>query len=413
MIGGRVDTVETSQQPLSPTVKALGVVSLFADVSSEMVYPLNPIFVTRVLGAPAWALGLIEAVAESTASILKVYAGRWSDQMGRRKPFAVGGYALGAIGKPLIALATLWPHVLVARFIDRVGKGLRTAPRDALIAENCAPEARGRAFGFHRSMDTVGAVLGPLIGFLFLQYVVQSRGVAAMRSLYWLAFVPGLLSVAALALFVRESRAGREQAPKASAPPVALSSVSPALRRFLLVVAIFGLGNSSDTFLLLRARDIGFSEGMLLLLYALFNVVEAALAYSAGKLSDRTDRRRLVATGFLVFGAVYVGFAFVRSPGLVWLLFPLYGVYYTLTQGIQRALAADLASPERRATELGLFHMTAGLSALPANIAAGWLYTLNPVLPFALGASTATIAAALLILPNQRPDTRQNAPSHA
>jgi MFS family permease len=384
-------------EPLSPTVKSLGVVSLFADVSSEMVYPLNPVFVTRVLGAPPWALGLIEAVAESTASILKLFAGRWSDRLGQRKPFAIAGYALGALGKPLIALSTLWPHVLAARFIDRFGKGLRTAPRDALIAENTPPESRGRAFGFHRSMDTAGAVMGPLIGFLFLRYFVTSNDLSAMRSLYWLAFIPGVIGVLALAYFVREAR---QDKPKqtggyVSLPP--LSSIGPGLRWYLVIVAIFSLGNSSDTFLLLRARDAGMPDNMLLLLYALFNVVEASFGYSAGKLSDRIDRRRLVAGGYIVFAIVYVGFALLKGSTVVWFLFPLYGLYYTLTQGIQRALAADLSNPDRRATEIGLFHMVVGLAALPANVAAGWLYSLHPALPFGLGALTACVAATLLL----------------
>lgn len=395
-------------EPLSPTVKTLGVVSLFADVSSEMVYPLNPVFVTRVLGAPPWALGLIEAIAESTASILKLFAGRWSDRIGRRKPFAVAGYALGALGKPLIALSTLWPHVLGARFIDRVGKGLRTAPRDALIAENCPAESRGRAFGFHRSMDTIGAVLGPLIGFIFLRYFVKSNGLSAVRSLYWLAVIPGLISVLAVALFVRESHHDVPKKIGGSLSLPSLSSIGPGLRWYLVIVAIFSLGNSSDTFLLLRARDSGMSENLLLLLYALFNVVEASLGYSAGKLSDRIDRRRLVAAGYIVFALVYVGFALLKGSTAVWFLFPLYGLYYTLTQGIQRALAADLAHPDRRATEIGLFHMVVGLAALPANIAAGWLYTLHPALPFGFGAVTACVAAVLLPtirLPIERPAT--------
>jgi MFS family permease len=288
------------------------------------------------------------------------------------------------------------PESPAARFIDRLGKGLRTAPRDALIAENCPPESRGRAFGFHRSMDTIGAVIGPLIGFLFLRYYLHSNGLSAIRSLYWLAFFPGVLSVLAIALFVKERRSvGTGGGSPFSLP--SLASVSPALRVYLLIVAVFSLGNSSDTFLLLRARDVGLNENLLLLLYALFNVVEAKLAYSAGKLSDRVERRKLVAAGYVVFALVYVGFALVTGPTAIWLLFPLYGLYYTLTQGIQRALAADLANPDRRATEMGLFHMTVGLAALPANIAAGWLYSLHPAAPFALGACAAIAAAALLL----------------
>jgi MFS family permease len=386
-----------ASRPLSPTVRALGVVSLFADISSEMVYALNPTFVTRVLGAPAWALGLIEGVAESTASLLKLYSGRLSDRVGKRKPFAVVGYLLGALGKPMIALSGAWWQMLGARFVDRAGKGLRTAPRDALIAENSETGQRGRAFGFHRSMDTVGAVLGPLIGFLFLNYVAQGAETDRFRELYWLAFIPGIIGVVILTAFVRETR----KAPEAATTPPAIASfatVSPEYRRYLLIVGLFSLGNSSDTFLLLRARDIGMPITQMLLLYALFNVVEALLGYSAGSLSDRIGRRPLVAAGYGVFALVYLGFALLQGAWVVWPLFLLYGLYYTLTQGTQRALAADLAHPERRATEIGLFHMVVGLAALPASLGAGWLYDLWRPAPFVLGACTASIASAVLWL---------------
>jgi MFS family permease len=424
-------TTNAGQQSkgLSPTVRALGVVSLFSDVSSEMVYPLNPGFITQVLGAPAWALGLIEGVAESTASLLKLYSGWLSDRIGRRKPFAVAGYALGAAGKPLIAVAGAWWHVLAARFVDRFGKGLRTSPRDALITENCAPEQRGRAFGFHRSMDTTGAVLGPLIGFLFLAWFARTHGAnlpalhlygaggegaqhpallppvfrEMFRSLYWLAFIPGVLGVLVLAFYVRERTTPNAQRPTPNAQRPALpswSSLSPAYRRYLGIVALFSLGNSSDTFLILRAqsRDFGVAVEQVFLLYALFNVVEAALAYPAGRLSDQVGRRPLVVTGYLVFALVYLGFAALRGPWAVWILFVIYGFYYTLTQGVQRALAADLSHPDRRATEIGAFHMVVGLAALPASIAAGWLYDLHPATPFFLGAACAALAALMMLV---------------
>jgi len=384
------------RQPLSPTVKALGVVSLFADVSSEMVYPLNPLFLTRVLGAPPWALGLIEGIAESTASILKLYSGWLSDRIGKRKPFAVAGYAFGAIGKPLIAVATAWWHVLFARFIDRLGKGLRTAPRDALVAENCPENQRGQAYGLHRAMDTTGAVLGPLIGYWLLTQVLHGSERHKFAGLYWIAFVPGVLAAVILAMAVHEARQTVPDATRKALP--SLRGLGSGMRSYLLIVAIFSLGNSSDTFLILRAQqDMGVHPSQVLLLYALFNVVEASLGYPAGLLSDRAGRRPLVVVGWGVFALVYLGFATLRGTLAAVALFVLYGFYYTLTQGVQRALAADLSHPDRRATEIGAFHMVVGLAALPASQLAGVLYGLDHRLPFIVGACTAAVAAIMML----------------
>jgi len=350
-------------------------------------------------------VGLIEGVAESTASLLKLYSGWLSDRWGRRKPFAVAGYGLAAVSKPLIAVAGVWGHVLGARFLDRTGKGLRAAPRDALIAENCPPTQRGRAFGFHRSMDTAGAVLGPLLGYWFLHAFPGQ-----FRWLYALAFFPALVGVVLLAWFVREQSAakiGEDKVVKADgvvakkAIPLpslqSLSGLSPAYRRYLAVVAIFGICNSSDAFLLLRAQDMGVGSAQLLLLYAVFNLVEAALGYRAGRLSDRVGRRPLLIGGYAVFALVYLGFAVLQGAAAVWLLFVIYGLYYTLTQGTQKALAADLAHPDRRGTEIGIFHFLVGVAALPASLIAGWLYShVAPSAPFVVGACTATAAALLL-----------------
>jgi len=392
---------------ITPTVRALGAVSLLTDVSSEMVYPVNPVFITQVLGAPPWAVGIIEGIAESEASLLKLYSGWLSDRKGYRKPFALAGYGVAAFAKPLIALATSWGHVLLARVLDRMGKGIRSAPRDALIAENCAPELRGRAFGFHRSMDTAGAVIGPFLGYLLLQ---SNSTPQHLRWLYLIAFIPALLGVLVLAFFVREKvTRGRNNDLGGQAQPEAVlrsrflpslsdfRTLSPAYRWYLLVVGIFSLGNSSDAFLLLRAGDMGVDPRHLLLLYATFNVVEALLAYGAGSLTDRIGRRPVVAAGYLVFAAVYLGFALLHGPAAVWGLFMGYGLYYTFTQGAQRALAADLARPERRAADLGMFHMIVGLCALPASLAAGWLYTLFKPAPFLLGAGAAALATTLLV----------------
>lgn len=388
---------------LTPTVKALGVVSLFTDISSEMVYPLNPVFMTAVLGAPVWAVGLVEGIAESTASLLKLWSGWLSDRAGLRKPFAVAGYGLSALAKPLMAVAAFWPHVLGARFLDRVGKGVRTAPRDALITENCAPNQRGRAFGFHRSLDTVGAVVGPLLGYLYLRAHPKQ-----FRVLYALAFIPAIIGVLILAAVVRERRSNAKSDRQSDSPAGGLGSkgflasirhLEPAYLRYLGIIGLFSAGNSSDAFLLLRARGMGVAAEQILLLYALFNVVEASLGYAAGRLSDRVGRRPVLIAGFGVFALVYLGFAEFNSAVAAWVLFPIYGLYYTLTQGVQKALAADLTHSNRRATELGAFHMLVGIAALPASLTAGILYSrVSPSAPFLLGASCAGGALLLLLL---------------
>jgi len=393
-------------EPLAPTVKALGVVSLCTDLSSEMVYPLTPILLTKVLGAPPWVIGVVEGFAESTASILKLYSGYLSDKMGRRKPLTLAGYALAAFSKPLLGMAGGWGQVLSARLMDRTGKGLRAAPRDALIADNTPPAQRGRAFGFHRSMDTTGAVLGPLVAFLFLRYYPEQ-----LRLVYLLAFIPAAIGVLVLWLFVREVKKERNSDNSVALPTFALSGLSPELKRYLLVVGLFGLGNSSDAFLLLKAQSMGVSSANLLLLYALFNMVEAALAYTAGRWGDRAGRRPLIAAGWGVFALVYLGFALFNSPWAATVLFLLYGLYHTLTQGTQKALAADLAHPARRGAEIGAYHLLVGIAALPASLVAGWLYTnVSPSAPFYLGAATATLALVALLVTSPRHDASNTMP---
>lgn len=386
------DVVDEAAPKLNSTVKALGVVSLFTDLSSEMVYPVNPVFLTKVLGAPAWAVGLVEGAAETTASLLKLYSGQLSDRTGKRKPFAVAGYGFAAMAKPIIAVAGWWPVMLGARLLDRAGKGIRSSPRDALIADTTPSSIRGRAYGFHRSLDTTGAVLGPLIGYLFLQAFPNG-----FRQLYLLAFVPGIVSLAVLLMFVREPRP--KMAVKAPTSRFTFSGLSPAYRRYLMVVGLFALGNSSDAFILLRAQTMGVRAEQMLLLYALFNVVEAVLGYAVGTLSDRVGRRPLIAGGWAIFAVVYLGLAVLSSPLAVWVLFVVYGLYYTFTQGTQKALASELANPNRRAGELGAFHMVVGLGALPASLIAGFLFSrAGPSAPFFLGAVTAVLASGLLLM---------------
>ena len=356
-----------------------------------MVYPITPIFLTSVLGAPIWTVGVIEGIAESAASLLKLYSGWLSDRVGQRKPFAVTGYGLGAISKLGLALSAGWGTVLGARLLDRVGKGLRAAPRDALITENCTPDQRGRAFGLHHSLETVGEVVGPLLGFAFLQQFVDNY-----RGMFAIACLPALIGVLVLLKWVQEPKQPFRK--RQSRPQFILQGLSSTYQRYLLVIGIFSLGNSSDAFLLLRAQDLGFTGPQLLLLYALFNLVETCLGLTAGRLSDHIGRRPLLVIGYTIFASVYLGFATAQRAELIWGLFMLYGLYSTLTRGVQKALVADLVHPDRRGAEIGVFHMLIGLAALPASLIAGWLYTQVSVsAPFYFSTGSAIFAIGLLV----------------
>jgi len=378
--------------PIHPTVRSLGWVSLFSDMASKMVYPITPLFLTAVLGAPVWTVGVVEGIAESVASLLKLYSGWLSDRAGQRKPFAVAGYGLGAVSKLGLALAGSWGFVLGARLLDRVGKGLRAAPRDALIAENCEPGQRGQAYGLHHRLETVGEVVGPLVGFLFLAWFAGNY-----RGVFAIAFIPALIGVLVLLKWVKEPKNAAARADRAL-PQFTLRGLSPAYRQYLSVVGLFGLGNSSDAFLLVRSQDLGFSGSQLLLLYAAFNLVSVILAVTVGKLSDRVGRRILLILGYGLFSLVYLGFAVAESAALVWILFLFYGLYTALTRGVQKALVADLIHPQRRGAEIGTFHMLVGLAALPASLLAGFLYTQVSVgAPFYFSAGVSAISAVLLM----------------
>lgn len=389
---------------IHPTVRALGWVSLFSDFASKMVYPITPLFLTAVLGAPVWTVGFVEGISESTASLLKLYSGWLSDWTGQRKTFVVTGYGLGAISKLGLAIASSWTAVLTVRLLDRVGKGLRAAPRDALIAENCAPHQRGQAYGFHHSLESVGEVLGPLVGFVFLwKYVGNYRGV------FVLAFLPALVGVLVLLKWVREpgqiqndgghrcDSSPANNHPVSSLKKFTFKGLSPSYRKYLGVIGLFGLGNSSDAFLLVRSQDLGFSGSRLLLLYAAFNLMSVILSFTIGRFSDQVGRRPLLVMGYGLFGLVYLGFGFAQSPTLIWILFMFYGLYTALTRGVHKALVADLVHPSRRGTEIGTFHMLVGLMALPASLLAGFLYTqVSASAPFYFSAGIATISAILL-----------------
>ncbi len=376
-------------------VFVLGIVSFFTDISSEMIYPLVPIFLTTTLGAPLAVVGAIEGVAESTASIVRWLSGWVSDRVGRRKPFVVLGYGLAAVAKPLLALAFHWPVVLFARFVDRFGKGVRSAPRDALVAQWTEREARGRAFGFHRAVDTAGAVLGPLGALALLAILGQN-----FRLIFVLAFVPAVLGMVLLRLVgERASRQASEAAAAAAKPASGGFRFGAAYYAFFIVSVAFALGNSSDAFLILRSRNLGLSVNEAVLAYVAYNASYSLLAMPAGIVSDRLGRRNVIGLGFAIFAGVYVGFAVIGSGAYVWLLFPLYGVYMALTEGVGRALVVDLVPGDRQGSALGLYQGGVGLMALLSSIMAGFLWDrVGPPAPFFLGGSTAALALVLLFV---------------
>jgi MFS family permease len=383
---------------VSRPVLLLALVSFFTDISSEMVYPLIPLFLTSSIGAPAAAVGIIEGVAESTASVTKGLSGWLSDRLRLRKPLVVAGYGLSALGKPLLAVSTVWPAALGARFVDRLGKGIRTAPRDALLGDAAAEDARGLAFGFHRAADTLGAVLGPAIG-LGLFVLLDER----FRPVFLLAFIPAAAGVAVLS-FVREPTppeargSGEERA--------SLGSLGRRFYVFLAISLIFAVGNSSDAFLILRSENLGLSDSETVGAYVLFNAVYAAGAVPAGMLSDRVGRRVVMAGGFAVFSAVYLGMAVAGSGAAVWPLFASYGVYMALTEAVGRAFIVDFAPAASRATAIGVYTGGTGAMILVSSVLAGVLWdTVAPWAPFAVGAATGAMSAVLIavFLRDRRP----------
>jgi len=370
-------------------VLVLGLVSFLTDASSDMIYPVLPLFLSDVLGSSTLFIGLIEGVAESTASILKIFSGWLSDKLGKRK-FLVGlGYGLSAVGKPVLSIATAGWHVLMLRFVDRFGKGVRTSPRDALIADSSPEERRGLSYGFHRAMDSAGAVVGPLLAFLFLPLVNKNY-----RILFLIASVPAMLAVLILILFVKERKRLKEKVTRLAKP--GLSRFDPKFKIFLLGATIFTLGNSSDAFLFLRAKDLNIDLVYIPILWLVLNLVYALVASPAGALSDKIGRKNLIISGLLVYTLVYLGFAFATRSIHVWILFGIYGLYYGLANGTMRAYVADLVGEERRATAFGVYHGAVGLTALPASLIFGWLWqSVGVSVAFGFGAGLALLAVLI------------------
>ena len=398
--------IPPSHPPLDPTVKALGVVTLLNDLSSEVAVRTLPLFLANVLGVKAGIIGLIEGLAESTATLLKVVSGVLADRVGKKKALALWGYGLSGFTKPLLFFATGWPLVLVVRVLDRIGKGIRTAPRDALIADVTAPEDRGRAFGFNKAMDKAGAVAGLVLA-AGLLYFGGTGQVALARENYQalvlLSVVPGIASVFVLARWVRERPASPSV--QASSVRLAWQALDGRFRAYLVLLVIFTLGNSSDAFLMLRAQTLGFQPVEIFLLLAAFNLVITLSSTPAGALSDRLGRRGLIVAGWAIYAVIYLGFAVASSAWHVWALYLGYGLYYGAFQGAASALVADLVPPELRGTAYGLFNGAIGVVALPASLLAGLLWDwYGPPAPFLAGGVLALMAAVgmLAVVPQSR-----------
>ncbi|HTO89056.1 MAG TPA: MFS transporter [Thermoanaerobaculia bacterium] len=380
---------------LDPGVVTLGWVSFLSDVASDMIYPLLPDFLTRTLGAGPAAIGLIEGIAESTASFAKVVSGRWSDRIRHRKRFVVLGYLLAAVVRPLVGVAQSWGQVLAIRFTDRVGKGVRTPPRDALLADLTPPESRGRAFGLQRAMDNAGAFVGPLLAALLLKFVIPEE-----RTVFLLAVVPGLAAVALLLWRVPERPRQAPADPDAAAPAERLPS---GLWIAIGIFVVFALANSTDAFLLLRARQQGVPLWQMPVLWAFFQGVKAAAGTPGGALSDRIGRAPTLMLGWTVYGFSYVGFAFATSTLAIWPLFAFYGLFFALTEGTERAMVADLVPERLRGRAFGAFHAAIGLAALPASLFFGILWkAIGPRPAFLVGAGLALLATAALFLLRER-----------
>jgi MFS family permease len=392
----------------APNVWALSAVSFLTDASSEIIAPLLPMFLTATLGASARTVGLIEGGAEAVASVLKVASGRWSDRARRRKPLVVWGYALSSLVRPLVSLAQSSTHVLLIRFVDRIGKGVRGPPRDALLAASTPAAFRGRAFGFHRAADHAGAVVGPLIAMVCLSWLALS-----VRQVFWVAAVPGALAVIVAVVFVKESQLGEpthEPIPPVASIQSTLDQPSPSQARaatplpasftqVMLAIAVFTLGNSTDAFLILRANQLGVPLALIPLLWVVLHVVKSASSTPGGALSDRVGRAPLIIGGWMLYALVYAGFAMASAPWHAWALFATYGVVFGLSEGTEKALIADLVPASARGRAFGWYQATIGLTALPASVMFGIVWDrYGASAAFSMGAALAVLASLLLAL---------------
>lgn len=366
----------------------LGLVSFFNDTASEMIYPIVPIFLTTVLGAPVAIVGLIEGIAESTASITKYFFGAVSDYFKKRKIFVVLGYGFSALSKILIGLSFTWPLVLFAKFIDRVGKGLRTAPRDSLLLQSTKEENRGFIFGFHRALDSLGAVVGPLVALVLLYYFKEN-----MRLTFFLAFISAFFGVLLLLIFVKEKKVNGSGQNETRSLKLDWKNTSSKFKSFLLVTFLFSVGNSSDAFIILNAKNLGFSTLLVVLTYVLYNISQAIFAIPLGSLSDKIGADRVFRYGLVVFTVVYFFFGFVKNPYWLWILFPIYGIYIAATDGVAKAYIAGFIKEGKSGSYFGLQQTITAVGNFFASVIGGILWSkINPSSTFYYGSIMAAVA---------------------
>jgi MFS family permease len=384
--------MKEQETKIPKNVLILGLVSFFNDTASEMVYPIIPIFMTQVLKASTTAVGLVEGIAESTAALTKFVFGYLSDKFQRRKPFVSLGYTFSAFSKGMIGFSSSWPLVLFSRFLDRLGKGLRTGARDALLLQNTNEKNKGFIFGFHRSLDSAGAVLGPILGLIFIYLFANN-----LRLIFYLATIPGLLAVLLLILLVSEKK---EVSPSTKTPQKFSFSwkfLNPKVKLFLLISFIFALGNSSDAFLILRAKNLGLTTQLAVAAYVLYNLVQTLLGTYLGKLSDKIGHRKMFAFGLLVFFFVYFSFGVIKDSLFLWFLFPIYGIYIAATDGVSKAYLGEFISEKEAGSVYGLYQMLLALASFFASFFGGILWTkIGPQATFYFGAIMAFISFSIL-----------------
>ena len=394
---------------LPRNVFAIGLVSLLNDASSEIIYPLLPIFLATSLGASARAIGTIEGLAESISSLLKLFAGYLSDRLAKRKLLVVAGYSVASLARPLLAFTQTWTQVLAIRLTDRIGKGIRSAPRDAMIADSVRVEQRGIAFGFHRAMDHAGAVIGPIVGYLLVVLFVANAN-SPTRSefsrIFIAASVPALIAVLVAIFFMRESPVHADRGPQIT--KLSLRGFDSNFKRFLVVLALFTLSNSSDSFLILRAMESGVSVALVPLLWAAHHGMKVLSSLFGGDLSDRLGRKQLIVAGWILYAAVYAGFAYATNQASLWVLFLVYGIYFGLVEGAEKALVADLVRPEQRGTAYGLYNLAFGVTVFPASFLMGMIWDWKgPRVAFLFSAFMGATAAMLLLI-LVKPHSEQN-----
>ena len=388
-------------QNLSGNVFALSLVSLLNDTSSEIIYPLLPTFLALTLGASPFAIGLIEGFAESVAALLKLFSGYFSDKFNNRKLPVFIGYALASLTRPFLAFVGSWQQVLAVRVTDRVGKGIRGTPRDAMLADSVPPEKRGLAFGFNRAADHLGAVIGPVCAFILLSFLAgnpDNPTAHDYRRVFLFASIPVVLGLFVIVFFVKDKK--HESAENIPVTPIKLSlkEFDANFKRFLVVIALFTLSNSTDAFLLLRAQQAGIAPPLLPILWMVLHISKLFFSLIGGDLSDRIGRKTLIFTGWVVYALVYAAFGFVDSPWQTWTLFIIYGVYFGLTEGVEKALVADLVAPEKRGTAFGFYNLAFSVTVLPASIIFGGLWSQFGATTAFLISAVISIFAALLLL---------------